>query len=212
MTDTNPKAHAADIEPRDDQDESSLPRNLQRLTMITGYLGLGLLAITLLLGPANLILRRRNPVSTYLRRDVGIWTALFSIAHVICAVLAHVSYGSGVITSFLHFFVAEDGRPLTNSFGLGNWTGIAATVIVLALLATSSDAALRALKAKPWKRLQRLSYALFALVILHAFFYGALLRMTSPFTLLLVLSIVFVCVGQAVGLFLRRKAARAAEA
>lgn len=126
--------------------------------------------------------------------------------------LAHVSHGSGLITSVVHFFVAEDGRALTNSFGLGNWTGLAATVIVLALLATSSDAALRTLKARPWKRLQRLSYALFALVILHAFFYGALLRMTSPFTLLLVMSVVFVCVGQAVGLSLRGNASRAADA
>ncbi|MGH9383597.1 MAG: ferric reductase-like transmembrane domain-containing protein [Vicinamibacterales bacterium] len=194
-----------DAGPRDDRTDVALSRRIQQLTVATGYLGVGLLAVTLLLGPANLLLRRRNPVSSYLRRDVGIWTAIFSVVHVILALLIHISHGSGLISSFLHFFVAENGTPLTNSFGLGNWTGLAALVIVLGLLASSSDAALRRLKARPWKWLQRLTYALFGLVILHAFFYGALLRMTSPFTLLLVLSVATVLVGQAVGVVLWRR-------
>jgi len=80
---------------------------------------------------------------------------------------------------FLDYFVAA-GRPLANTIGLGNWTGLAALVIVVGLLAISADRAMWELKATRWKRLQRLNYALFALVVLHAFFYGALLRMTSP--------------------------------
>jgi DMSO/TMAO reductase YedYZ heme-binding membrane subunit len=136
---------------------------------------------------------------------VGIWTAIFSVVHVISAVLMHVSHGSGLLASVLHFFVSQDGSPLINSFGLGNWTGLAALAIVLGLLATSSDVALRRLKARPWKWLQRLTYALFALVILHAFFYGALLRTTSPFTLMLILSVSAVLVGQAVGMYLWRR-------
>jgi DMSO/TMAO reductase YedYZ heme-binding membrane subunit len=122
-------------------------------------------------------------------------------------------HGSGQISHFLDFFVA-DGNVLRNSFGLGNWTGLAALVIVTVLLALSSDAALRKLKAKNWKRLQRLNYVLFALVIAHAFFYGALLRETSPYTILLGVSVVAVVVGQAVGvwLFRRRYSRRTAEA
>jgi DMSO/TMAO reductase YedYZ heme-binding membrane subunit len=76
---------------------------------------------------------------------------------------------------------------------------------VALLLCLSSDAALRKLKAKNWKRLQRLNYALFALVIVHAFFYGALLRETSPYTILLLLSVIAVVVGQAVGVWLFRR-------
>src|SRR5262249_28150895 len=158
----------------DRQQSASLSRGVQQLTVATGYVGVGLLAVTLLLGPANLLLGRRNPESTYFRRDVGIWTAFFSVVHVILAVAIHVSHGSGVVKSILHFFVAEDGTPLTNSFGWGNWTGLAALAIVLGLLATSSDAALRLLKPRPWKWLQRLAYVLFVLVVLHAVFYGAL--------------------------------------
>jgi sulfoxide reductase heme-binding subunit YedZ len=190
----------------DEVDERSFER---RLTTATGYLALGLLALTLLIGPANLLLRRRNPVSSYLRRDVGACTALFSSAHVVISLKVH---GSGQIGDFLHFFL-RDGVPLTNSFGLGNWTGLAGLVVVAGLLALSSDAALRKLKAKNWKRLQRLNYVLFALVVAHAFFYGALLRETSPYTWLLGLIILGVVVGQATGVWLyrRRYARRAAE-
>lgn len=178
---------------------------VRRLTTVTGYLALALLAVTLLIGPANLLLRRRNPVSSYLRRDVGAWAAAFSGVHVVVSLEVH---GSGQIGDFLHFFVA-DGSPLRNSFGLGNWTGLAALVIAAVLLVLSSDAALRKLKAKTWKRLQRLNYILFALVIVHAFFYGALLRETSPYTILLGLGVVTVVVGQALGVWLfRRRYAR----
>jgi methionine sulfoxide reductase heme-binding subunit len=183
-------------------EERSLRR---RLTTGTGYIALVLLALTLLIGPVNLLLRRRNPISSYLRRDVGAWTALFSGFHVLVSLTVH---GTGQISHFLDFFVA-DGSVLRNSFGLGNWTGLAALVIVTGLLALSSDAALRKLKAKNWKRLQHLNYALFALVIAHAFFYGALLRESSPYTILLGLTVIGVIVGQAVGIWLfRRRYAR----
>lgn len=52
----------------------------KRLTVATGYVATGPLGLTLLIGPANLLLRRRNPISSYLRRDVGMWTAGFSKA------------------------------------------------------------------------------------------------------------------------------------
>lgn len=181
-----------------------------RFTTATGYVALGLLALTLLIGPANLVLRRRNPVSSYLRRDVGMWTAIVSVVHVVAGFQVHgppVPLGERI----LRYFFAPDGSPLTNSFGLGNWTGLAATVIVVGLLAIFSDVALRKLKAGPWKNLQRLNYALFALVIAHAIYYGALLRVTSPSTLLLGLTVIAVFVGQAVGVWLwRRRHARTA--
>lgn len=196
--------HTSDPTPRADQIRHR--SSTRQLTLATGYVGLGLLALTLLIGPANLMLRQRNPVSSHLRRDVGTWTAIASVVHVIFGLQVH---GGGRISAFLNYFVAADGSPLLNSFGLGNWTGLAALVVVVGLLAISSDAALRKLKAGPWKLLQRLNYALFALVILHAFFYGALLRVTSPFTLLLGLGVIAVFVGQAVGVRLwRRRYAR----
>jgi sulfoxide reductase heme-binding subunit YedZ len=180
----------------------------RQFTVATGYVATGLLALTLLIGPGYLLLRRRNPISTYLARDAGTWAAIVSVVHVIYGLELHAR-----VTDPLPMFV-QDGSPLTTSFGLGNWTGLAATLIVVALLATSSDFALRKLKARRWKRIQRLNYALFALVIAHAFFYGAVLRTDSPYTLLLLLSVIAVLGGQAVGVWLYRRwrTRRAAEA
>ncbi len=181
---------------------------LARFTTATGYVALGLLALTLLIGPANLLLRRRTPISSYLARDVGTWAAIVSVIHVGVGFFVHGLPGP-IIQRILFYFFAPDGSPLTNAFGLGNWTGLAATVIVVGLLAISSDFALRKLKAGPWKRLQRLNYALFALVILHAIYYGALLRVTSPTTTLLGLTVILVFVGQMIGIWLwRRRHAR----
>jgi sulfoxide reductase heme-binding subunit YedZ len=174
--------------------------SIQRLASPTGDVALVLLAVTLLIGPANLLLRRRNPVNSYLRRDVGTWTAIWSVVHVVVGFQGH---GGGVF-GFVAYFVA-DGRPLTNSFGMGNWTGLAATVIVVLLLVLSTDRHLRELKSHRWKDLQRLNYILFGLVVLHAVYYGALRRMTSPFTRLLIVTVIAVLVGQAVGIWLWRR-------
>ncbi len=180
----------------------------QRLTRAEGYVATGLLVLTLIVGPANLLLHRRNPVPSYLRRDVGIWTAIVSVVHVVFGLKLHC--GLQGLTSFLTYFVAPDGSPRFNSCGLGNWTGLAATLIVMGLLALSNDFALRKFKAGPWKWLQRLNYALFALVLLHAFFYGAPVRVTSPFSVLLVIIVFAVLVGQALGAWLwRRRQSRA---
>src|SRR5919197_5181120 len=69
--------------------DSFLRLDTRRFTVATAYVATGLLVLTLLIGPANLLLRRRNPVSSYLRRDVGTWTALFSVIHVFYGLQVH---------------------------------------------------------------------------------------------------------------------------
>ncbi len=198
--DQPPKSAGTDMGP----DSSSLL--MRRYSTGTGYVALLLLGLTLLIGPANLVLRRHTPVSSYLRRDVGICAAIASVVHVVFGFL--VKHVDGQILSY--FFETDDrSRLLTSSFGLANWAGLAAVMIVASLAALSSNAALRRLKAKRWKRIQRLNYALFALVIVHSLLYGALWRLTSPYTVLLGVGVVAVVVGQAVGVRLwRRRAAR----
>jgi sulfoxide reductase heme-binding subunit YedZ len=182
--------------------------SLSLFTVATGYVATVLLALTLLVGPANLLLGRRNPLSSYLRRDLGTWTAIFSVVHVIVGFQVR---GDGGAFRFVDFFVV-DGRPLVDGFGLGNWTGLAALVIVAGLLAISTNRSISELEAERWKNLQRLNYTLFALVVLHAVFYGALSRPGSPFTLLLVATVVAVLIGQAVGICLHRRRAYARAA
>lgn len=195
-------------------DRAATPGGIQdrlvigRFTTATGYTALGLLGLTLLIGPANLMLRRRTPISTYLARDAGIWATAVSVIHVIAGFFVHGPQAS-LGERILFYFVGPDGGLLTNAFGLGNWTGLGATVIVVGLCAISSDFALRKLKARRWKNLQRLNYALFVLVIAHALFYGALLQVASVSTIILGLIVSLVFVGQMIGIRLwRRRHAR----
>lgn len=51
-------------------------------SMSTAYVSLLLLGCTLLTGPLNVLRRQRNPVSTDLRRDIGIWSGIVSLVHV----------------------------------------------------------------------------------------------------------------------------------
>lgn len=171
-------------------------------TTATGYVATVLLGLTLLIGPANLLLRRRNPVSTSLARDIGVWATIASIIHVIIGLQVHGIASDAF--NFVRYFVT-DGVPRTNSFGWGNWTGLAALVIVAGLLALSNDRSLRELKAKRWKRLQRTNYALFVLVVFHAYFYGALLRPTSLLTIVLIVTVITVLLGQTAGIWLYRR-------
>ena len=192
---------ASPPEPRHAGDEDSILL-MRRYSTATGYVATALLGLTLLIGPANLLLRRRNPVSGYLRRDVGIWTAIASVVHVVFGFL--VKHGDGELLGFF-FQPGDRSRILTNSFGLANWAGLTALLIAAGLAVISSDAALRKLNAKRWKRLQRFNYALFALVVIHAVLYGALWRTTSPYTVLLALSVVAVLAAQAMGIRLWRQ-------
>jgi len=115
---------------------------MRRYSTATGYVALVLLGLTLIIGPGHLVLRRRNPVSSYFRRDVGIWTAGASAVHVIFSLL--VKHGDGQVLGY--FFESGDrSRLLTNSFGLANWAGLAAVVIAAALTVISSDIAMRKL-------------------------------------------------------------------
>jgi sulfoxide reductase heme-binding subunit YedZ len=178
-------------------------RLTSQVTMATGYVATMLLGLTLLIGPMNLLLRRRHPISSPLARDIGTWATIVGVVHVIFGFQVHGGNASDISTFYAYFFA--DGWPLANSFGLGNWVGLAALVIVVLLITISNDRALRELKAKRWKSLQRLNYTLFGLVILHAFFYGALLQPTSPYTLVLIGTVAAILMGQSAGIRMWRR-------
>jgi sulfoxide reductase heme-binding subunit YedZ len=143
-------------------------RAVFRWSMATGYVGLALLAATLLPGARAALRGRRYPVSTDLRRDIGAWAALFSVAHFLVGWQVHMRHRSD------YFLTPGAGGillPRVDLFGIANWIGLAAVAIALLLLAISSDAALRRIGAERWKGLQRWNVTLFALVVLHAALY-----------------------------------------
>lgn len=175
-----------------------------RLTIGTAFVGTGLLVATLVIGPLNLLRSRPNPVSADLRRDVGIWTALVALAHVVLGFASHLPD----MMPWEFFFDSGGGIPLRlNLWGQANWLGLFATLIVLLLLAISNDRSLRALGTARWKMLQRLNYGLIALVALHGIFYIPSEGRDARFLILLVGLTLLAVVGQAAGYMQRRRVA-----
>lgn len=64
-------------------------------------------------------------MSSYLRRDIGIWSAIVSVAHVVFGFL--VQHADGQVLSYC-FEAGDASRILTNSFGLANWAGLGAAM------------------------------------------------------------------------------------
>jgi len=101
---------------------------VESLTLGTGYAALLLLVVSLIIGPANLFLQRRNPVNLYLRRDIGIWAGLTGVAHVLLGFQVHMG---GQILLYFTEQTHHGYRPLLNLFGLSNDAGALATLILL---------------------------------------------------------------------------------
>jgi sulfoxide reductase heme-binding subunit YedZ len=117
---------------------------------------------------------RTGPLSYDLRRDMGIWTALVGLAHVAAGLLVHMDGRPWLY--FLKPIEEAHGIPgigplRVDRFGLANYSGLAATLILAMLLALSNDLSMRRLGRRRWKRLHRLNYALFALVLVHGAVY-----------------------------------------
>jgi sulfoxide reductase heme-binding subunit YedZ len=80
--------------------------------------------------------------------------------------------------------------PRIDAFGAANYTGMAATLIMLALLATSNDVSLRRLGAKRWRQVHGLASWALALTLLHGALYQLLEKRGWVFVvILLVLSL-----------------------
>jgi methionine sulfoxide reductase heme-binding subunit len=153
-------------------------RKVFRWSLMTGYIGLTLLGITLSLGVWNVIRGRRNPVSSDLRRDLGIWCAFLSVAHVIVGLNVHMK-------SWTLYFVTEAGWPRADLFGGANYLGALAGLLVLMLVGTSNDYSIRLLGKTRWKNIQRLNYLFFCFVGLHGAIYLVVENRLVPYAAIL---------------------------
>jgi sulfoxide reductase heme-binding subunit YedZ len=144
-----------------------------RASMASAYAALAMLAATLAIGPLNVLRGRPNPVSTYLRRDIGIWAAVLALAHVVFGLQVHMR---GRL--WLYFLYPHDEVHILPArhdvFGLANYTGLAAMLVLALLLTLSNNASLRALGRHRWKGLQRWNYGAFALTAVHGIAYQIL--------------------------------------
>jgi methionine sulfoxide reductase heme-binding subunit len=141
-----------------------------RLSMATAYTSLALLVVVLIIGPLNVLRGRPNPVSTNLRRDVAIWGGAIGVAHVIVGLNVHLR---GHMIDY--FIDPKRGALRIDRFGLANYTGLVAGLLLVMLLALSNDLSLRSLGTPRWKSLQRWNYVAMALTVIH----GALFELVE---------------------------------
>jgi len=140
---------------------------ISRASFATAYPALALLAATLLIGPWNVLRRKPNPVSSDLRRDLGIWAGILGVLHAAVGQFVHLS---GRPWLYYVYGPGEHHHGMRHDlFGLANYTGALGALLLAMLFATSNDLSLRRLGTRKWKQLQRWNYAVFALVAVHSF-------------------------------------------
>lgn len=175
-----------------------------RLSMATAYTGLLLLGATLLIGPIN-TLRHRSPraSSNDLRRDVGIWSGVVSLLHVVVGLQVHLN---SMLLYFMHEVGPDKRLALrADAFGFANYTGLGATVVIGVLLALSNDWSLRRLGVKKWKSLQRWNYGGFALTVLHGVVYQLIEKRAPPYAVVFGVMVSIVIAIQFAGFRRRRR-------
>jgi sulfoxide reductase heme-binding subunit YedZ len=151
-----------------------------RLSMSTAYTSLAFLAITLVLGPWNILKRGPNPVSFDLRRDLGIWAGIFAILHTAVGLTVHLRG-----RMWMYFFRKLHPLALQNTqVGFANYTGLAAALLFLMLLVLSNDVSLRALGTRSWKSAQRWIYVAFGLTIVHGVAYQLIEKRHLPWSII----------------------------
>lgn len=180
------------------------PDVLTKISFATAYPALVLLAVTLLIGPWNLVRGKRMPISSDWRRDVGIWAGITGLIHTVIGQNVHLRGRPWL------YYVYEHGKkhfiPLRHDlFGFANYTGLISAVILLILLATSNDYSLRTLGTPRWKRLQRWNYFAFSLAGAHAIAYQINEKQQTAFVAVVVISILITIILQVIGLWQRRQ-------
>jgi len=159
------------------------PDRMFSWSMITAYTSLLFLSASLFTGPINVLLNRSNPLTTDLRRDIGIWGAILAISHTIIGLQRHF------IGKMHLYFLQEVGQDnhLTvrfGNFGIANHSGLIAIIAIIIILILSNDISIRKLQAAKWKSVQRLNYFAFILVLLHGLLYQLIGSRTSPFIIM----------------------------
>ena len=179
------------------------PDVLSRASFATAYPALVLLSITLLIGPWNLLIRRPNPVSSDLRRDIGIWAGLLGILHAGVGQFVHLR---GRPWLYYVYGPTEHHHGIRHDlFGLANYTGALGTLLLIMLLATSNDLSLRRFGTRTWKQLQRWNYAIFVFVAVHSFAFQGV-ETQKLHWVLTVAACVFVALAMQIAGFLRQTA------
>lgn len=143
--------------------------NLERSLVIgSGYSGFFFLAVTLLIGPLARVFKTRFFVSLIMhRRNIGVLSFILILLHLFLVLKVTYSW------EFLNlYFWNTDGvyNLRTDRHGISIIFASFAFMLLNVLAITSNKTAIATLK-KHWKTVQRFSYVIFILAVLHIFLY-----------------------------------------
>ena len=178
-----------------------------RLSFASAYPALIMLAATLLIGPWNTLRKRQMPVSSDLRRDIGIWAGIVGIFHAVIGQNVHLRGRPWLYYLYEHRRQGPTGLR-HDLFGFNNFTGLAATIVLIVLFATSNDWYLRRLRSQKWKTIQRWNYVCFALTGAHTLGYQSMEKQKAPFVITAVVCLLLTLVLQTLGFVLHRRSIR----
>lgn len=169
-----------------------------RVSLTTSWICMVLLSAALLIGPLHARRSGRPLINHLPRRDLAIWGAIAGMVHF------GLAFKYSMNMEYMATFVdgALQAPSPTVRRELYFWSVIAGLVIAalfLLLLGLSSNAALRLIGARWWKRLQRTSYAAFALTAAHGVAFQLIEGRSASLVLLFALLTAAVIGGQAAG-------------
>lgn len=172
------------------------------ITQATGYISLIILTISLIIGPLNLLLKHKNPLSTYFRRDISITGGILALIHSVSGLFVHLRG-----KTYLYFLnKSDDGYSIRlDNFGLSNYTGLISALIIILLIITSNDYFLKKMKKGNWKNIQRLSYLMFILTLIHCYLYRIGKDNLNTLYFLYLPLLIIVLALQLTGIWIRRK-------
>ena len=183
------------------------PDIIERLSFASAYPALILISATLMIGPSKLIGRKRLPVSVDLRRDLGIWAGMTGVFHAGVGQFVHLRGRPWLYYAYENWRKEHFVPVRHDMFGLANYSGLLAALILLLLLATSNDVSLRKFKTAGWKKLQRWNYVCFPLTAIHTFLYQiGIERQKLPFVATAVAVVILTLLIQYQGYRLRTSA------
>ncbi len=171
---------------------------LDRVSLTLSWLCLLLLASALLVGPAHTLRTGRLLTNSLLRRDLGIWSALTGLAHLVLA------FEISMTPAYIQLYVdGASGWPGPEGRReIYQWAVIGSLIVAALfglLLVLSNNLALRGLGPVTWKRLQRSSYVAFALTVAHSVAFQLIESRSAWLVAALVLVTAAVVTGQLAG-------------
>jgi len=143
--------------------------DLQRnLLFVTGYLAFFYLGTSLIISPLLRITKKSifAKLMPY-RRDIGVLSFVFALSHVLLTFTKVFNWSPGALFSYY-----LNSGPI----GISIYAGTIAIFGLLILSLTANNKALRKYGSNNWKNIQRFSYAIIILALVHIVNFGRLLN------------------------------------